>query len=472
MAVVSCLVLILSSPSPAEPPPGEPPQVVVTDSGTLSPGAPRHVVGLKRHQHTIVMDTAARTYALRYSVGLDTNNPAAVIPGAGYLGMPKPLDQNWYAGGFFDLRPNWQSLGTTLIHSLSGRSSGDRGIADFVFDTAQAVVRIRFVALAGGDCLYAQALLEPKQKIETVRLDTRCYPSGYINDSDRHVRTATRDFAQGEKADLNVTNEWWTLYYDSVYDANYYGQGAFGALRRGRGPCAVLWPPGQTKSVKFTVGDYGTVTEFDLKPTLQDFRFVFFDYADTKNEAANTNLHARGQKLLEELSTFSFSDPGLAAWPLQQKQAEIQQVLASAPENKKAAAQYEQWGGELAAQLKLAGSGAAGAILAEANAAGTISQWERGLRVLKLVEAAFAEVQKLLADLEAQGSKEKEPGMAEELTRRLDEYREKLAGLKSQSEGKLDDDAWKPIDIEVQALVGQLHTTIAEAGLAALLKEI
>jgi len=47
-----------------------------------------------------------------------------------------------------------------------------------------------------------------------------------------------------------------------------------------------------------------------------------------------------------------------------------------------------------------------------------------------------------------------------------------LAGLKSQSEGKLDDAAWAPIDIEVQALVGQLRKSIAEAGLAALLKKI
>mgnify|MGYP003712890099 CR=1 FL=1 len=68
--------------------------------------------------------------------------------------------------------------------------------------------------------------------------------------------------------------------------------------------------------------------------------------------------------------------------------------------------------------------------------------------------------------------KEKEPGVVEEHKRRLDEYREKLAGLKSQSEGKLDDDAWKGVDTEVQVLAGQLRKTIAEAGLADLLKEI
>jgi hypothetical protein len=469
LAVASCLVFILSSPLPAQQPPGEPPQVVVTDLGeeTKTSGS-----GEQRHQHTIVLDTAARKYALRYVVGLDTNNPQAAIPYEGYIGMTQPFGHNWYGGGFFDLRLNGQNVGTTLIHSLIGRSSGDRGTASFVFDTQLAVVRIRFVALAGGDCVYVQALLEPKQEITSVTVGTRCYPSGFINDSDRHVRTATRDFAQGERGELDVANEWWTLYYDSVYDAGHFGQGAFGVLRRGEGPCAMLWLPSQTEGVGFTVGSYGIDTGFSLKSTLRDFRFVFFDYTGTKNEAAKSNLHARGQTLLEELSTFSFSDSSLPNWPLQQKQAESRQVLASVPEDKEASAQYEQWGRELAAQLKLAGSGAAGAIVAEANAAATIVRWERGLHALKLAQAVFTEVGKLLVDLEAQLRNEEDPGMAEELKRRLDEYREKLAGLKSQSHGKLDAAAWSPTDIEVQALVGQLRNTIAEAGFAALLREI
>ena len=60
------------------------------------------------------------------------------------------------------------------------------------------------------------------------------------------------------------------------------------------------------------------------------------------------------------------------------------QALASLPGDKEAAAQYERWAQELAAQLKLVHSGSAGAIMAEANAARTIGQWERGLPELKL----------------------------------------------------------------------------------------
>ena len=116
LAVALCLALILSGLSPAE----QPPQVLVTESGTLGPRTSRHTVGLQRHRHTIVLDTAAQTYALRYVVALDPNNPQAAIPGEGYIGMSQSSNHNWYTGGFFDLRLNGQNVDTMLIHSLTG----------------------------------------------------------------------------------------------------------------------------------------------------------------------------------------------------------------------------------------------------------------------------------------------------------------------------------------------------------------
>jgi hypothetical protein len=375
LAIAAGLALVRCSLAPA--------QVLVTDSGvetgTIGPGAPAHVVGLQGHRQLITLDTGKQVFGLRYVVARDPNNPPAAIPGEGYIGMPQPVDCNWYGGGFFDLQLNGQSIGGTLIHSLTGRSSEGRGTADFVFDTSLAVVRVRFVAQSGGDCLYAQALLEPKVEITSVRVATRCYPSGWITDSDRHVRTATRDFAQGERAELDVENEWWTLYYDRVYDAGYVGP-----THSGVGPCAMLWLPDQTEKVGFTVGSYGIETMLDLLPTRRDFRFVFFDYAGQKNEAAVANLKERAGALRQELDTLAFTDPSLAHWPLAQRQAEIQRLLAAVPEEQEAAARYERWGQELAAQLERVQSGASGAILAEANAARIIGEWERGLPELKL----------------------------------------------------------------------------------------
>lgn len=386
LTMASCLALISCNLSQAQESPG----VLVMDSGVrtgiIGSGAPAHTIGLQRHHHTMVLETGTQTFGLDYRVARDPKNPQVAIPGEGYIGMSQPVGCNWYAGGFFDLRINGHSIGPTLIHSLTGRAFGDRGAVDFVFDTPQAVVRVRFVAKFGGDCLYAQVLLEPKVEIKSVRVATRCYPSAFVSNTNRHVLTPTRDLAQGERAELDIADEWWTLYYDSVYDAGYVAPSGGGA-----GPCAMLWVPGQTDKAGFTVGNYGTGTGFDLKPDLRDFRFVFFDYTGKKNEDAQADLRARAKALLDELTSFAFTDPSLANWPLVQKQSEIQRVLASSPPDKETAAQYERWGRELEAQLKLVRSGSDGAILAEANVARTIGQWERGLPELKL-KALLSEI--------------------------------------------------------------------------------
>lgn len=358
-------------------------QVMVSDSGVqtglIGPGAPAHTIGLQRHQQTITMDTGAQRYGLRYVVARDPKNPQAAIPGEGYIGMPQPADCNWYTSGFFDLQINGKSIGTTFIHSLTGRSSPGRGTADFVFDAPLAVIRARFVARPGADCLFAQVLLEPKMEIKSVRVALRCYPSAFVSDAERHVLTPLRDLKQGDRPKLDVTNEWWTLYYDRIYDTGYVG-----VTYRGAGPCAALWMPGQTEQANLSVGSYAVETVLDLKPAQRDFRFVFFDYAGKKNEAAKTDLQKRAPALARELAAFAFTDPSVAQWPLPQKQAEVRRALVSLPNDNEAAARYERWGRELADQLKLLQANAAGAIMAEANAAQTIAQWDAGLSELKL----------------------------------------------------------------------------------------
>lgn len=361
----------------------QPAQVLVSDTGLttgrIGPGAPPHTIGLERHEQTLTMDTGVKQYGLRYVAAYDEKRPGVAIPGEGYLGMPQPASCNWYHGGFFDLQINGQSIGTTPVHSVTGRSSGERGIADFVFDTPMAIVRVRFVALAGQDALYCQALLEPKGEVKSARVVLRCYPSAFVSNAERHVMTPTRDLTQGEKAELDLAQEWWLLYYDRIYDAGYVSP-----THTGAGPCAALWPASQANKVSFTVGGYGIDTVMDLKPQLRDFRFVFFDYKGTKNEAAQADLRGRATGLLQQLATFSFADPSVAGFPLQQKQEEIRQVLAAMPDEQEAAANYQRWGAELAEQLKLIQTSAAGAIMAEANAAKTIQQWERGLPELQL----------------------------------------------------------------------------------------
>ena len=375
-----CAVVGASASAFAEP---SPPQVLVTDHGAHTsiarPGAPAHIVGLPRTVHAIVMDTGVRDYGLRYVIAHDDKRPGVAIPGEGYIGMSRPADCNWYGGGFFDLWINGKSIGSTPIHSLVGRGVGKRGCVDFVFDTPLSLVRIRFVALAGSDALYCQTLLEPRTEVKSLRLLVRCYPSAYVSNSDRHVLTPTRDLAQGERAELDLASEWWLLYYDRVFDA-----GHISPSRTGVGPCSVLWPGNQADKVGFTVGSYGTDTAMELKPGLRDFRFVFFDYKGTKNEVAMAGLRQRAAGLLRELASFSFTDQDIANWPLDLKRQQIAQVLATMPGEQEAVARYRKWAVELAERLAVVQSGSPGAVMAEAEAASIIRQWERGLPELKL----------------------------------------------------------------------------------------
>jgi hypothetical protein len=379
LAVTSCLALVLCGLSQAQ----TPPPVLVSDlgveTGIIGSGAPPHTIGLRRHSQTIELDTGTTRYGLRYVVARDPKSPQAAIPGEGYIGMPLPVHCNWYASGFFDLHINGRSIGTTLIHSMTGRSSPGRGTVDFVFDTTPAVVRVRFVAQAGKDCLFTQVLLEPRGEIKTMRLALRCYPSAFVSNADRHVLTPTRDLGQGGSVTLDIAKEWWTLYYDRIFDEGYISSSHSGA-----GPCALLWIPGQTEKARITVGSYSIDTVLDLRHVQREFRFVFFDFAGKKNEAARSDLQRRALALQHELTTLAFSESGLVRWPLSQKRAEIRQLLASTSADNKAAAQYERWSKELAALLELVRSDSQGAIKAEAGATRIIDQWERSLPELKL----------------------------------------------------------------------------------------
>lgn len=378
--MAACVALAALASACAQPPT---PRVSVTDHGPRTsiagPGAPTHTVGLPRLMHLIVMDTGVKTMGLQYTVAHDEKQPGVAIPGEGYIGMPKPVSCNWYHGGFFDLVINGESIGTTPIHSLVGRGVGGRGQVDFVFDTPLSLVRIRFVALAGSDALYCQALLEPKAEITSLRLLLRCYPSAFVSNADRHVLTATRDLAQGERVELDVANESWLLYYDRIFDAGHVSP-----TRTGVGPCSVLWPGTQVDKVGFTVASYGIETAMDIKPEVRDLRLVFFDYAGTTNKAAVADLRRRADELLRELGAFPFTDDGITNWPLARKQQEVAQILATMPGEQEEATRYREWAVELTEHIKLIQSGAPGGVMAEAAAASVIQQWEQGVPGLKL----------------------------------------------------------------------------------------
>jgi hypothetical protein len=374
--VVPALVALAATALWAQAPP---PRVLVSDhpvnSYIAGAGAPAHVVGLERMTHDITLNTGRVPYGLRYTVAKDPKDPAAAVPAEGYVGMSKPADANWYGGGFFDLKLNGQSLGTRMVKVFAGRSTGDRGYVDYVFDVPQAIVRLRFLVLAGGDCLYLQVLLDPREELQRVDVSLRCYPCGYIQGPSRRVLTATRELKSGARAAFDLAQESWANYYDSSV--------AQGPAHEGS--CSVLWPPGQTCAGSVTVGSYSVDTDFQLDPARRDLRFIFFDHTGASHADAQAGLKARAPALLQELAALDFADATVVNWPLAEKQAQTATLLAALPEGQRPAARYEQWSRDLETQLRLVRSGSGGGlILAEAKALKTIMEWEKSLPDLRL----------------------------------------------------------------------------------------
>lgn len=361
--------------------------VQVRDHGAntaiAGPTAPKHVIGLPRMIHDISMNTGRVTYALRYTVCHDPKAPTVAIPGEGYIGMPKPNDANWYSGGFFDLKLNGQSIGSTMAQTFVGRSTADRGYVDYVFDAPQAVVRLRFVALAGDDCLHAQLLLEPKVELTQASVTLRCYPSGFVSRSagaERHALTAARDVKVGERLIPDPATEYWINYYDAVYDTGVVTPSA-----TGRGSCSVLWIPSRLRDASLTMGDYGSESVLQLDPSLRDFRFVFFDHTGVSNADAQAGMRSRAPELLEQLTGFAFTDSSVLDWPPAEKLAEARTLLEDLPEDKAAAERYDKWSRELEEHLALLKTaGQSGAIVAEAKALDIITEWDKSLPDLRL----------------------------------------------------------------------------------------
>jgi hypothetical protein len=355
------------------------PRVNIYDHGQTAtvagPGAPTHIIGMTRISHDISLDTGVAVYGLRYIVAIDPDDPEAAIPGEGYVGMPRPLDANWYSGGFFDLKLNGATIGDRRVQAFTGRTLGDRGYIDYVFDGPQALVRLRFVGLAGNEGLFLQVLLEPKVELTQINLSLRCYPAGFINGPSRQALSSVRQLETGTREALDLDDEWWLHFFDTTRDES-------GGKT---GPCSVLWLPEQMDEVTLQVGSYAVSTEMKLKPERREFRFIFFDHTGLSNDEAQTLLKERSSQWKDELATLTFTDTTVLNWSLTDKMAETRQLLAVLPDNEKRLDDYEKLYRELEGQLQqLRESAPTGVIQAEAAALKSVLSWEQTLPQLRL----------------------------------------------------------------------------------------
>jgi hypothetical protein len=89
-----------------------------------------------------------------------------------------------------------------------------------------------------------------------------------------------------------------------------------------------------------------------------------------------------------------------------------------------------------------------------------------------LATTALADVEKILADLDAKRVAEEDAAVAAAIGGLLEEYRATFAELKPQGTGKLDAATWTRLDLALQDLVVRLRRAVAEARLQALFDRI
>lgn len=87
----------------------------------------------------------------------------------------------------------------------------------------------------------------------------------------------------------------------------------------------------------------------------------------------------------------------------------------------------------------------------------------------QLAGAAFGDLQKLTAELDAERAREKNAAAAAELGRRLDAYRQRAADLQARANGPVDALAWVRLDVDIQKLIREMKQVVWEARLSALL---
>ncbi|MFW6108206.1 MAG: hypothetical protein ACOC8D_00180 [bacterium] len=306
---------------------GQPAQraTVTTPGMSRRPISEGDRAGQQRAEQPFDFHLGPARYRIRYLAFLDPQRPDRAFPSEGYLGMPRPSSCNWYHGGFLFVRVNGQDIGRARRARACVAETGQRAIADLVWDAAPAVVRVRFVGLAGDDKLLCEIALEPKAEVDDLRLRLRCYPSFFTawHDRDGHRRVATpaATLDQGKRVELPAADHRWAVYYDTVFDP---------ARGEGDGPCAALWLPDAVRAVRFRVGSYPVDTELLCRPGARSIRLAFWDLRGQANAAVLQRVRREAERWANQLREVDLTPAAVRAFEPEAELARLDRLTRSA----------------------------------------------------------------------------------------------------------------------------------------------
>ena len=205
------------------------------------------------------------------------------------VGMPQPIEGNWYHSGFFGVNGNGQNL-LAADPQVEIVETGAQGLLDITWDHPLAKIRARFVMQPGSDHILMEVAWEAQPALKTLTIGFSCYPEGFrVSEPDRlagkpldrHMITAGRDVEQVKTVDLDLGSEWWQYYQDNTLEKSpTYGLGG----------AALEFVPEQLDKATVEVTSYPVAITVTPKLAGGRARFALWDFNGTANAAALKTL--------------------------------------------------------------------------------------------------------------------------------------------------------------------------------------
>jgi len=203
----------------------------------------------------------------------------------------------WYECDFLRICVNGKALDNVAAQEINVVQQGPRGIVDWVWRTASAETRARFVALPGDDKLYLEVSSGPRQPAQSLELRLQCSPGDWrrTRPKQRWFSTRKRHVRQGPRPVAIDTREGpWVFYFE-------------GKVRSFFGSCAVLFLPEEVPKAEVQLGER-VLTTASVSPPAKRIRLLLWSFPPNYKgpEDAYAYLKANGEQLLSDLRKFDF----------------------------------------------------------------------------------------------------------------------------------------------------------------------
>ena len=278
-------------------------------------------------EQTVALANTVADYELTYTAEHSADGTEVLSDSWGWtqgyvpLGMTGPSQPNWYYQAFFNWQFDDESIHLRPAKMTVVRESGESGMVEYSWETANASVWIRFAMVSGSDKLLVFGGYEPKgPPIERAFLKFVCYPAFFPTPRERAVTTALGTRRPGDRIDLDLAQERWVLYEDTSRP----GAGSAGMI---------IGTPDVFESVEIPVGDYGIVTTLELKPEARRFAVALYDFPSMPDYQQTRDYFTRlGDREAEALTQMAAGDldAPLPAMPVDEERVET--ILAAGRE--------------------------------------------------------------------------------------------------------------------------------------------